>query len=73
MCEPTRGMDVGAKSEVLAILRDFRNQGYGVLVVYTEPDTILAVSDRVKVMSRGKVAAEMPNVNLNKDVLMRLL
>jgi ribose transport system ATP-binding protein len=73
MSEPTRGMDVGAKSEVLNILRDFRNQGYGVLVVSSEPETILAVCDRVMVMSRGKVVAEMPNVNLNKDVLMRLL
>lgn len=73
MCEPTRGMDVGAKSEVLSILRDFRDQGYAVLVVSSEPETILAVSDRVLVMSHGKVVAEMANKNLNKDVLMRLL
>jgi ribose transport system ATP-binding protein len=73
MSEPTRGMDVGAKSEVLNILREFRDQGYGVLVVSSEPETILAVSDRVMVMSRGKVVAHMENKNLNKDVLMRLL
>ncbi len=73
MSEPTRGMDVGAKSEVMHILRDFRNQGYGVLVASSEPETVLAVCDRVMVMSRGKVVAEMVNKNLNKDVLMRLL
>jgi ribose transport system ATP-binding protein len=73
MSEPTRGMDVGAKSEVLNILRDFRDQGYGVLVASSEPETILAVSDRIFVMSRGRVVAEMANKNLNKDVLMRLL
>jgi len=73
MSEPTRGMDVGAKSEVLNILRDFRNQGYGVLVVSSEPETVLAVCDRVVVMSRGKIVSEMANKNLNKDVLMRLL
>lgn len=73
MSEPTRGMDVGAKSEVLNILREFRNQGYGVLVASSEPETVLSVSDRVMVMSRGRVVAEMINQNLNKDVLMRLL
>jgi ribose transport system ATP-binding protein len=73
MCEPTRGMDVGAKSEVLGLLRNFRNEGYGVLVVSSEPETILAVSDRVVVMSRGRVVTELANQNLNKDVLLRLL
>jgi ribose transport system ATP-binding protein len=73
MSEPTRGMDVGAKSEVLSILRDFGSQGYGVIVISSEPETVLAVCDRVLVMSRGKVVAEMVNKNLNKDVLMRLL
>lgn len=73
MSEPTRGMDVGAKSEVLNILREFRDQGYGVLVIASEPETVLAVCDRLLVMSRGRVVAEMANENLNKDVLMRLL
>ncbi len=73
MSEPTRGMDVGAKSEVLSILRQFRNDGNGVLVVSSEPETILTVSDRVIVMSHGRVVAHMDNKDLNKDVLMRLL
>jgi ribose transport system ATP-binding protein len=73
MSEPTRGMDVGAKGEVMNILRDFRSQGYGVLVVSSEPETVLAVCDRVLVMSRGRVVAEMVNKNLDKDALMRLL
>jgi ribose transport system ATP-binding protein len=71
--EPTRGMDVGAKSEVLGILRKFGEQGYGVLVVSSEPETILAVSQRVIVMTHGEIVARMKNENLNKDALMRLL
>lgn len=71
--EPTRGMDVGAKSEVLAILRRLRDEGYGVLVIASEPETILAVADRVIVMSRGHIVSEMNNENLDKDSLMRLL
>lgn len=72
--EPTRGMDVGAKQEVLAILQDFRNDGLGVLIVSSEPETALAISDRIVVMSRGKIVAEMQNSDaLNKDALMRLI
>ena len=73
VAEPTRGMDVGAKGEVLTILRNFRNEGYGVLVVSSEPETVLSVADRIVVMSRGRVVADMPNVSLDKDVLLRLL
>ncbi|MCC6805503.1 MAG: sugar ABC transporter ATP-binding protein, partial [Anaerolineae bacterium] len=73
MSEPTRGMDVGAKSEVLGVLRKFRNEGYGVVVISTEPETVLAVSDRVIVMSHGAIVAHMENKDLNKDVLLRLL
>jgi len=71
--EPTRGMDVGAKSEVLAILRNLANQGIGVMVASSEPETVLAVTDRIVVMSRGKIVAQVENKNLNKDVLMRML
>ncbi len=71
--EPTRGMDVGAKNEVLSILRNLRNEGYGVLAVSSEPETILAIADRVIVMSHGNIVSEMENVNLDKDVLMRLI
>lgn len=71
--EPTRGMDVGAKSEVLAILRALRNDHYGVLVVSSEPETVLAVSDQIMVMSHGRMVAQMDNKGLNKDSLMRLI
>jgi ribose transport system ATP-binding protein len=71
--EPTRGMDVGAKSEVLAILRTLRNEHYGVLVVSSEPETVLAVSDQIIVMSHGRIVAQMDNKGLDKDSLMRLI
>ena len=71
--EPTRGMDVGAKNEVLGILRTLRNERYGVLVVSSEPETILAVSDQILVMSHGRIVAQMENKDLDKDSLMRLI
>ncbi len=72
--EPTRGMDVGAKNEVLSLLVNFRNQGYGVLVVSSEPETVLAVSDRIIVMSHGRIVSELTNSDdLQKEELMRLI
>lgn len=73
MSEPTRGMDVGAKREIMNILHELRDQGYGVLVVSSEPETVLDVCDRILVMSRGNVTTEMVNKELNKDTLMRVL
>jgi ribose transport system ATP-binding protein len=71
--EPTRGMDVGAKNEVLGLLRTLANQGISVLVTSSEPETVLAVADRIITMSRGKIVAQMENKNLDKDVLLRLI
>jgi ribose transport system ATP-binding protein len=71
--EPTRGMDVGAKNEVLGILRTLRNERYGVLVVSSEPETVLAVADRILVMTHGRIVAQMDNKDLDKDSLMRLI
>lgn len=71
--EPTRGMDVGAKNEVLSILLKLRNEGYAVLITSSEPETILTVADRIIVMSRGRIVAQLENKNLDKEDLMRLL
>jgi ribose transport system ATP-binding protein len=73
MSEPTRGMDVGAKDEVMRILSEFREQGYGILLISSEPESVLNICDRILVMSRGKVVSELLNDNLHKDTLMRLL
>lgn len=71
--EPTRGMDVGAKNDVLSILLKLRNDGYGVLVVSSEPETVLNVADQIITMSRGQITAHLENKDLDKDTLMRLI
>ncbi|MBX3061975.1 MAG: sugar ABC transporter ATP-binding protein [Anaerolineae bacterium] len=71
--EPTRGMDVGAKNEVLGILRTLRNEHFGVLVVSSEPETVLAVADRIIVMTHGRIVAQLDNKDLDKDALIRLI
>ena len=56
--EPTRGIDVGAKSEISEILNRLAVEGYGVIFVSSELKEILAMSDRIIVMSKGKVTGE---------------
>jgi ribose transport system ATP-binding protein len=69
--EPTRGMDVGAKDEVLAIIRRLREEGVAILLITTEPETILGVADRALVMRKGKITAELSGQGLTKEALMK--
>jgi L-arabinose transport system ATP-binding protein len=56
--EPTRGIDVGAKSEIYSIIYQLAKSGVGVVVVSSELPEILGVSDRIAVMRQGKIVAE---------------
>jgi ribose transport system ATP-binding protein len=69
LVEPTRGMDVGAKSEVMRIVEQLKRQAVAVLVVSTEPETVLAMADRVLVMHRGQVTAEYSACRVDKRTL----
>src|SRR6202011_5227527 len=70
LCEPTRGMDVGAKSDVIGIIRDLRARGLAIIVLSTEPKTVLSLSDRVIVLKRGAVVREFNNEQISKDRLL---
>ncbi len=70
LSEPTRGMDVGAKDDVLRIVRDLRAQGIGIVVVSAEPETVLSLADRILVMKRGRVAHEFASETVSKDRLL---
>jgi ribose transport system ATP-binding protein len=70
LCEPTRGMDVGAKEDVLRIVKSLKEQGIGVIVLSTEPETVLSMADRIIVMRRGAVAQEFADRTISKDQLL---
>jgi ribose transport system ATP-binding protein len=70
LVEPTRGMDVGAKDEVLRITREVARQGTGVIVVSIEPETVFAVADRILVARRGRIVAEFVGAYVGKDELL---
>ena len=70
--EPTRGVDVGAKSEIVQSIRDLKKQGLSCIVISMEPETILDLSDRVLIFSRGKIVSEIKDTSISKSKLMEL-
>ena len=70
LSEPTRGMDVDAKNDVLHIIKDLSRQGIGIVVVSAEPETVLSLADRILVMKRGRVAHEFASEMVSKDRLL---
>ncbi len=66
LSEPTRGMDVGAKEDVIRIVKSLRERGVAVLVLSTEPETILTLADRVTVLKKGEVVKEFTSGRITK-------
>jgi ribose transport system ATP-binding protein len=56
--EPTRGVDVGAKGEIYARLRDLASQGLGILVASSEMPELIGLCDRIIVIQEGRTVAE---------------
>ena len=57
--EPTAGVDIGSKTEIVEIIRNFADQGRAVLVISSEPAELLALSDRILVMAGGRIVREI--------------
>ncbi len=70
MCEPTRGMDVGAKEDVVKIVHRLRDQGIGIIIVSTEPETVLSMANRVVVMRKGRMVGAFADRTIAKDDLL---
>ncbi|MCB1492311.1 MAG: sugar ABC transporter ATP-binding protein [Rhodobiaceae bacterium] len=70
LSEPTRGMDVGAKEDVIRIVKSLRDKGVAILVLTSEPETILTLADRVTVLRKGRVAKQFNQGTIRKDDLL---
>lgn len=57
MDEPSRGIDIGAKADVFRLMRQLAAEGLGIIFVTSDLDEALALSDRIAVMSQGKLTA----------------
>ena len=70
--EPTRGVDVGAKSEIYALIKQFAARGRAVLVVSSEHHELFGLCDRVIVMREGEITGELPPESYSEEQLLRL-
>jgi rhamnose transport system ATP-binding protein len=70
--EPTRGIDVGAKAEVHAILHGLAGQGVAILIISSDLPEVLSLADRVIVVREGRVAGEFPGESATEEGVMRL-
>jgi ribose transport system ATP-binding protein len=70
--EPTRGIDVGAKSEIYALMDELVGEGVGILMISSDLEEILGMSDRVLVLHEGRLAGELKRDQLSEEAVMRL-
>jgi len=70
--EPTRGVDVGAKTEIYALMDRLAAQGLAILMISSDLEEILGMSDRVLVMHEGRLAGELSRAKLNEEAIMNL-
>jgi len=70
--EPTRGVDVGAKSEIHRILRELARSGVGIVVISSELPELIGVCDRVLVVREGRIAGELTGEEMTEDRIIYL-
>jgi L-arabinose transport system ATP-binding protein len=70
--EPTRGIDVGAKSEIYSIIYELARQQIGVVVVSSELPEVLGICDRILVMRQGRIVASLPRGEATQEQLLKL-
>ncbi len=69
--EPSRGIDIGAKTEVFEIIHQLSEKGLSIIVVSSELKEIMAIADRIYILSNGKVTGELSGSEINEDTLVR--
>lgn len=72
MDEPTRGIDVGAKFEIYQLMLDLAAKGKGIIMISSEMPELLGVTDRILVMSNGKMAGIVETANTSQQEILEL-
>ena len=70
--EPTRGVDVGARSEIYELLRELAKTGIAVMVISSDLPEILGISDRIYVMKDGGISGELSREEATEDKVLTL-
>ena len=68
--EPTRGIDVGAKYEIYSLIGELAKQGKSIIVVSSELEEVMGISDRIAVMREGKIAAFLTKESFSQATIL---
>jgi ABC-type sugar transport system ATPase subunit len=69
--EPTRGIDVGSKSEIYQIMDGLTKQGVGIIMISSELPEVLGMSDRIMVMRQGRIVKELSRAEASEEAIMK--
>ena len=72
MDEPTKGVDVGAKAEIYAIIGELAQKGYAIIMISSEMPEILGMCDRIYVMCNGRVTGCLDVAEANQEKILNL-
>src|SRR5699024_910119 len=70
--EPTRGIDVGAKQEIYKLMIDLAEEGKSIIMVSSDMEEILGMSDRIIVMYEGRITGEIERKEFSQEKIMKL-
>jgi ribose transport system ATP-binding protein len=70
--EPTRGIDVGAKAEIYRLMRDLAERGVAIVMISSDMEEVLNVSDRIAVMHEGAITGFLTHAEASEEAVMRL-
>ena len=70
--EPTRGIDIGAKSEIYRLMRELADKGVAVVMISSDMEEVIGVSDRIAVMHQGRIAGILPREMCSEENILRL-
>jgi ABC-type sugar transport system ATPase subunit len=71
--EPTRGIDIGGKAEIHALIRRIADEGMAVVLVSSELPELLALSDRIAAMHAGRLSGVLTRAAASEEPLLRLM
>ncbi len=70
--EPTRGIDIGSKSEIYRLMRGLADQGVAVLMISSDMEEVIGVSDRVTVMHEGRISGVLDRADFSEENVLQL-
>lgn len=71
--EPTRGIDVGARAEIYALLDDLAKQGKGILMISSDMEELIGMSDRIYAIAEGRVTGELKKEEFTQEAILSLM